>query len=462
VLTRSLPGTPQGTAQDPPGSSRRDDAAAATASPGAPPASAPETAASTDSAGAAILSGALDVDPRTDLAWAAGDRLRPDTVPVLQAGGVRQVVLGSGGLTDGDDATGLADPTASARTAVPTAAGPLDVLVADATLGGVVGSAEQIPGGARMAEQRYLAELAVLSLQAPPGTEQTVLVAPPREVDAGPEGAGAMMADTAGLPWLRPATLAELSTGTPAPAGELSGSAAVPSLDPAGMAEVTDAVAIREDLAGAVVGEDDTALRSYDAAISRAVSATRRDEPEDFREVAAGLRTMLDRVLSQVTLLSPADGTYSLGSSDAPLVLTVRNDLPVTVEVRLEVRARGSRGLSIGDIGPQILAPGQRSTLEVPTEVRQSGGFAVRARLITPGGRPLGDEISMQVKSTTYGSISLIITAGAAILLGLLFLRRLVNFVLRRRRAAMDSSAGTTPGTGPEGAVLHPPNRSPV
>jgi hypothetical protein len=458
VLTRSLPGTPEGTAQDPPGTTRSEEGAAATATTGAP-AAAPVEERSGESAGAAILAEALDVEPLTDLAWPAGGSLLADTLATLRAGGVDRVVLEAGGLTDGDDAVGLADATATARTTVATADGTVDALVADPTLGGLVGSAEQAVGGARMAEQRYLAELAVLGLQAPAGTEQTVVVVPPRTVDAGPEGAGAMMADTASLPWLRPAGLAELSASAPAPAGDLTDGADVTGLDPAGMADVVAAAAVREDLAGSVVGDDALALRSYDAAISRAVSASRRTDPEDFREVAAALRTALDRVRGQVTLLAPADGTYSLGSSNAPLVLTVRNDLPMTVEVLLDVRTRGNRGLSIGDIGAQTLAPGQRTTIQVPTEVRQAGGFAVTAQLTTPAGRPLGDEISLQVKSTAYGSISLLITIGAAGLLALLFLRRLVHFVLRRRRAAR----GDVPAAGPEGAALQPPpNRSPV
>jgi Family of unknown function (DUF6049) len=460
VLTRSLPGTPEGTAQDPPDSTRTDDGVAATSSAtGTPGSAAPRSEKSGKSAGAAILADALDFEPRTNLAWAAGGALRPDTLPALQAGGVDQVVLSATGLSDGADAVGLTDTTAAARTTVPAATGAVDALVADATLGAVVGSAEQAAGGARMAEQRYLAELAVLSTQAPDGTEQTVLVAAPREVEAGPEGAGAMMADTASLPWLRPTTLAELTAGAPLPAGELTDPGDAALLDPAGMADLVSTAAGRDDLATAVDGDAATALRSYDAAISRAASATRREDPEEFRAVAAAVRSTVARLRGQVTLLAPADGTYSLGSSDAPLVLTVRNDLPVTVRVLLDVRTRGTRGLSIGDIGPQTLAPGQRSTLQVPTEVRQAGGFAVRAQLTTPGGGPLGDEIALQVKSTAYGPISLIITIGAAALLGLLFLRRLVNFVLRRRRAAAD--AGAPPAT-PEGALQPPPNRSPV
>jgi hypothetical protein len=62
----------------------------------------------------------------------------------------------------------------------------------------------------------------------------------------------------------------------------------------------------------------------------------------------------------------------------------------------------------------------------------------------------------MQVKSTAYGSISLLITFGSAALLALLFLRRLVRFLLRRRRAA------AFPAVAAETPLAGPPTRSPV
>jgi hypothetical protein len=461
ALTRTLPGTPAGTAQDPPGD--EPDTAAGTSAPaGSTGSPAPEPGEEPDAgAGAQILSRVLDVEPRTDLAWAAGGSLRPDTIATLEAGGIRGVVLGTAGLSAGEEAVGLAGSTAAVRTTVSTPTGTLDALVADPTLGEIVGAAERMPGGARMAEQRYLAELALIGLQAPAGTEQTVLVAAPRSVEAGPDGAGAMMADTAALPWLRPATVEELAGTTPVPAGELVDAVDAVHLDPAGLAAVTTSVAARDDLAGAVSGNADTALRAFDAAVARATSVAWRVDPEGFRAGADALGATIERLRGRVTLLAPADGTYSLASSDSPLVLTVSNDLPVAVDVRLELRTRGSRGLSIGDIGVQTLAPGQRTTLQVPTEVRQSGGFAVSAQLTTPDGAPLGDEVSLQVRSTAYGPISLLITIGAAALLGLLFLRRLVKFVLRRRRAAR-AEAEAGPGA-PEGAAVPlPPNRSPV
>jgi hypothetical protein len=67
--------------------------------------------------------------------------------------------------------------------------------------------------------------------------------------------------------------------------------------------------------------------------------------------------------------------------------------------------------------------------------------------------------VRLQVKSTAYGPISLLITIGAAALLGLLFLRRLVRFVLRRRGTA--ATDAEPPAVAPEGTAV-PPTRSPV
>jgi hypothetical protein len=456
VLVRTLPGTVGGTAEDYPGlpsPDRRTPSAPATGSAAPAPDQDPGLGS-----GARILADALRVAPRTDLAWAPGGSLREDTLATMQDAGVDRVVLGMAGLTEGGAAVGVRGGAAAARASVTTAGGALEALVVDPALAQVVNSAESVAGGPRIAEQRYLAELAALDLQAPAGVPQTVLVAPARTVDAGPDGVGAMMADTASLPWLLAGTVDGLGEGPVAAAGRLVDPRDAPGLDPTGMADVLAAVALRDDLAGAVVGDADAALSGRDAAIARTTSVSWWTDPEGFRQNAVALRTSIDRLRGRVTLLAPAAGTYSLASSDAPLVLTVHNGLPFAVQVRLEVRTRGNRGLSIGDIGTATLVPGERKTLQVPTEVRQSGGFAVTAKLTTPSGGLLGDPVQMQVKSTAYGSISLLITFGAGILLALLFLRRLVRFLLRRRRAA---AAGADAGA-PEAAGTQPPTRSPV
>jgi hypothetical protein len=486
VLTRSLPGTPAGTAQgtgaavptppeevEPTPEQTADQEPTATPDPTADggstdapdPTSDAGTGGNDDAAGdeglgagARILTDALGVAPRTDLAWAAGGSFREATVATLLDGGVGTLVLGPSGLSAGQRLVGLEAGAAAAAGRARTDAGEVGVLVADTGLGAVVHAAEDWPGGPRVAEQRYLAELALIGQQSPDGSTATVLVAPPREVVAGPDGAGAMMADVAGLPWLTPTSLGELEASRPADAGRLTDPADAVLLDEAGLADVVAAERTRDDLAEAVVGEPDEVLSSYDAATARTVSVSHREEPEDFRSSASGLRTAVGRLLDRVSLLAPADGTYSLASRDAPLPLTVQNDLPFSVSVQVALGS-DTRSIAIGDIGPQTLAPGERQTLEVPTEVRQSGTFSVSAALTTPGGTPLGKTVRLQVKSTAYGTISLLITFGAAGLLGLLFLRRLVRFLIRRRRAAPEQ---IRPGAPEGAAVAVPPTRSPV
>ena len=451
VVTRSLPGSAEGTAQDDP------DA------PAAPPTGAPAEVQADGTAGADILREVLGVDARTDLAWAVGGALRPETLGVLRNGGVEEIVLAPGGLTDGAAALGLEGP-AAARTTVPTEDGEVPALVADPALGDLAGSAARAPGGSRAAEQRSIAELALLGLQPRGATaQQSVLVAPPREVDADPSGVSAMMAASAQFPWLRPATVAELGDGPTTDTGELVTPADPGGLEAAGLADVAAAVSIRDQLASAVAGDPDVALARWDAATARTTSAAWRDDPAGFATAAGDLRTTMDRLTERVTLLSPADGTYSLASSDAPLVLTVSNDLPFALHVQLRVQTRGN-ALSVGDLGDQVLGPEQRTTLQVPAQVRQSGRFGVAATLTTPDGAPLGDPVQLQVQSTAYGSISVVVTIGAAVLLGLLFLRRLVRYLLRRRRSTPGDEDGDLPGgSAPEGAAVPlPPTRSPV
>ncbi len=426
-----------------------------------PGAAAPEDdtpdAVSADSpgpAGAALLTEELGVAPRTDLAWAAGGSLRPETLGTLRDGGIERVVVASSALAGGEAVLGVDGDGAAARTTVPGADGPVEALVADSGLSGVVGAATATAGGPRVAEQRYLAELVLLSQQPvadPAG--QSVLVAPPRDVDPDPEIVAAMISDTT-LPGLRPAALTDLAAGPAVDAGPPVEPADAAPLDPAGLADLTGARDLRDDLASAVAGDAATALAPWDAALSRAASAAWRDEPAAFRSVAADVRATLTGLRQRVTLVAPADGTYSLASSDAPLVLTVQNDLPFAVRVVPEVRARNNVGLSVGAIAPQEVAPGGRTQMEVPTELRQSGRFAVTAGLTTPEGGPLGDDVTIQVRSTAYGTISLGITIGAAVLLGLLFLRRGVRFLRRRGRGEQDPAE-------PAGASF-PPSRSPV
>ena len=178
--------------------------------------------------------------------------------------------------------------------------------------------------------------------------------------------------------------------------------------------------------------------------------------PRGSGRPANGLVGAMDRLRGRVTLLAPADGTYTLASADAPLVLTVQNDLPFAVGCCSASRRAAAgwpwrHGVAVaGARGAHHAAGADRGAAV--------GRFRGDRRAHDAGRQHLGERVQMQVKSTAYGPISLIITIGAAALLALLFLRRLVRFLLRRRRAA---AAPRRAAAAPDGAPRRPAHPEP-
>jgi hypothetical protein len=128
-----------------------------------------------------------------------------------------------------------------------------------------------------------------------------------------------------------------------------------------------------------------------------------------------------------VRVLEPP-GPYSLGTSDAPILITLSNGLPITVQVRVQISS--SSGLRVAPIEPQLVPPLGRRQVRVSAEVVRAGQFTVQAAVTTPHGELLGPPSRLRVRSTVYGTITVWLTASAGILLVVLAGRR----VLRRVR----------------------------
>jgi hypothetical protein len=148
----------------------------------------------------------------------------------------------------------------------------------------------------------------------------------------------------------------------------------------------------------------------------------------------------INSLRSQVTVVRPTTGIYTLTSSDSPLSLTVRNDLRTPVTVRLRIDTTNAPGFQVQDTAPQQIPAGARLTLRVPATVQRAGTFSVRVQLVTPGGGTLGTRITLTVRSTAYGAVALGITGVALVVL---MAAVAVRFV--RRRAGADEV--TRPGS---------------
>jgi hypothetical protein len=77
--------------------------------------------------------------------------------------------------------------------------------------------------------------------------------------------------------------------------------------------------------------------------------------------------------------------------------------------------------------------------VRVPVEVLRSGRFPVNVRLTTPEGVALGDAVKLEVSSSAYGTITVIITVIAGIALVLLSGRRIYKRVRARNGESGDA-----------------------
>ncbi|MBV9141202.1 MAG: hypothetical protein JO115_09835 [Pseudonocardiales bacterium] len=164
----------------------------------------------------------------------------------------------------------------------------------------------------------------------------------------------------------------------------------------------------------------------------RAVSTAWRGEPTAAMWVTAQESGRLDELRHSVRIVQPP-GPYTLAASDSPLVITVSNGLPVGMQVAL--RLSEAAGLRTGRMGLQLVPARSTRQLVIPAKVSRGGQFSVDAWLSTPGGTPLGEPSTLQLRSTAFGTVTVALTAGAGTALILLVVRGIVRRVRRTRKA---------------------------
>ena len=206
-------------------------------------------------------------------------------------------------------------------------------------------------------------------------------------------------------------------------------------------ADVLDlrSAAVPETGVGATV---DATFEPLLQAVLRPASATWHGRPDLATSAATAAETRIGELRDSIRVLTPPS-PYSLGTTDAPLLLTIANGLPVTMEVRLSISS--TTGLRVAPIPPQRIPPLGRRQVQVSAEVVRSGQFSVEATVHSPAGRALGPPSRLQVRSTAYGTITVWLTGSAAVLLVVLAAHR----VVRRVRGEPSPRDRTGPSVGP-------------
>ncbi|MBJ7291014.1 MAG: hypothetical protein JHC79_19065 [Williamsia sp.] len=188
-------------------------------------------------------------------------------------------------------------------------------------------------------------------------------------------------------------------------------------------------------LEASMVARSDLAIspRTYvaplDEDLIRAMRSAPVDSTSDRRAVVAtavarvrAVDRTLDRMRDAVSILDPG-GRYTLASERSPLLLVVRNDLPLPIRVRLDTAA--PQNLDIGDVGVIEIPPRGTRQIQLPTQAKSSATMTVNIALVTSSGVAMGSPIDLSVHSNAYGKALFIITICAGVALVLLAGRRL-------------------------------------
>ena len=373
-------------------------------------------------------------DLLTSIAWPPPGPIGGSIDALVGAGDESEppaIVLDPGALPE---APALRGRTPSAGTTLLSTSGPVTALVVDEALSRLVETDPASPTwqGPRLAEQRWLAEVAAIAAERP-SESRTLLVAPRRGADVQPDVAAAIIADTGRLPWLCPVSVADAvariercaglpdtqgparteDRGTPLgrsqPEQELSASFIERLADVRRLSDqFTDEVLLA---AGEQAKLTKTRLL---AARGRSASTAWRDQPAQGRLLLALLREELTGLRSQVRLVSEP---VTLTGSTGTMRLTVENtlDQPVNVGVRLDDTSEAR--LSSGETDVRQVPGSQAIQIAIRVEARTSGRFVARARLIDVSGDPFGEPVDLAVRSTRYGRVTLGVTGVAAAVL---------------------------------------------
>lgn len=405
--------------------------------------------------GRQVLSTLLQTPVANDIVWPADGLIDTSTLDVVEAAGGRSLLL-SADSVDGRARSGVVPLAGRSH---PMAALLTDPLLTSAATGrrgptaapgpGAAATAESLAGeGGPMSTQDLIGALSFRASASTP-----LVLAPPH--NWGAEGTGAAdLLDAIG-------TLITVGDVTPAGLTDTFGAAnpaATPvQADPpvemsviSGAAIGAVAAATRDlaDLRTAVVSNvgvgitADQLFAPLDLGVLRPSSATRRGSPTDAQSAASVELSRVDAIRNSIRVLEPPN-PYSLGTSDAPLPITIANSLPVTVRVRIEIV--GTSGLRVTPIDVQQIPPLGRRQVSVNAQVTRAGQFTVEAAVRTPAGGLLGPPSRLRVRSTAYGTITGWLTAIAGALLVVLTARR----VWRRVRGEQNRQTARVDPTPP-------------
>jgi hypothetical protein len=371
--------------------------------------------------------------PDHSVAWPSADVLSSGTMRTLSASGVSTVVLDARAVSPHMDPNGAISGLARLQgrgvdVAAALTSSAIEKYAADAITGSGSGLGE-LPN--------LMAEIAVRSVQEP-SNQQMVLVTPPRYVDAEVDQAVLTIVSTSTSTFSTPIALLNAGRGSLLPTGLSTLNAVPASVLTLADTTVSTIERVERELPSlrAMLDPADPAAQAVLAGIAPALQRSTSAGWHALGSAASAdtyadsVANILDSITGGVRIVRPSSGAYTLTSTSSPLPITVENDLPYAVRVRVAVTTVNSlAGFSTTPTGVQVIDPQSKQTLHLATRIERSGRIQVQAVLLTPDDMELGAPVVLTVHSTALGVIGVVITVVSGAILALALLLRLVRRV---------------------------------
>lgn len=385
-------------------------------------------------AGRSLLQQALGAS-QLAYGWPSNGLADQRGINLLQATGDTTIVLSDAAVPV---IGGPPPETPSAHTVVSTNDGPVTALLSDSGLDADVQGGVNNPDGSRLSLQQFLAETLMIQAEQP-ADQRDVVVAPNRRWDPTPAYAAALLSDTGKLPWVQPVSLQTVRRSplytkvmreplTYPPSGRQD------ELSPSYLSGVS---ALRSEINdfNAILPPGTPQIRNYTTAEQQTLSSAWRDQGRLANTQLSALTSAVSAQMAQVRITSHVNSYVTLTSHGGTVPVTIANNLgtPVSVIVKVEANQR----LSLSGNGRVTVVPAHEQVLvRVHAAAKTSGVFPVQVRLLTPKGRPYGpSSVQLFVRSTVYGTITLVITGAATAALMIAVIIRLTRRAMAARRS---------------------------
>jgi uncharacterized protein DUF6049 len=390
--------------------------------------------------GSELLQRALPgVAPPLQYGWPANGFADQRSIDLLRATGDNTLILSDNAVP----VLGVApSETPSAHTVLTTDEGQVPTLLSDAGLDADVESGINSPDGTRLSLQEFLAETLMIQAEGP-GDRRYVVVTPNRRWDPAPSYAAALVADTGKVPWVHPVSLEAVRDSPPYTKVERQpltypAAARRAELSPGYLALVSK-LRGAVSLYSAILPQGTPAIASYTIAEEQALSSAWRDQQKIARAQLATVTASVRALLSQVHITSVNKSYVTLTSHGGKVPVTISNNLDTAVSVVVHVATNQRLTLSNGGRVTVTIPPHQQTAVEVHAAAKTSGVFPLQVQLFTPKGqgKPYGQSVTLYVRSTAYGTITLVITGAATAALMIAVAIRLTRRALAARRPSV-------------------------